>query len=163
MKKFIHTLLSLLSLVLLVAVPAFAQTYASFTTASGTPLQLQSDRALVHSVTVLNATAGALNLKLYDSANTTTNYTQAAYNAVIAYRTNYAVITTNLSGVLITNTVAGWYRNTEAVGSTTVLKPKVLDITVPANSIRTYELQMQPAFGLLAHANGVLSVEVKYP
>lgn len=161
MKTFVKYLMALVAFVLVV--PAVAQTYSSFTTVAHTPLQLQTDRKLVQSITVLNATAGALNLKLYDSANTTTNYTQAAYNAVLAYRTNYNVITTNLSGILLTNTVSGWYRTTEAVGSTTVLKPKVLDITIPANSIRTYELRMQPAFGLLAHANGVVEVEAQYP
>lgn len=140
-----------------------AQTYSSFTTAANTPLLVSDGRDTVQSITAINATAGPLNLKVYDSANTTTNYTRQAYNAVISYPTNYAVITTNSSGRLITNNVIGNFRNVTAVSTGTVVKPKLLDMTIPANTIRVFELDVTPAFGLLAHTDGVIALELLKP
>lgn len=146
-----------------VAFGGLAQTYVSFTTAADTPLMVSTGRDTVQSIAAINATGGPLNLKLYDSANTTTNYTRQAYNATISYPTNYSVITTNASGRLLTNNVVGTFRNIQPVSTGTVVKPKLLDVTIPANTIRTFELNVAPTFGLLAHTDGVLALELTKP
>src|SRR5690348_16407820 len=101
----------------LIGLIALASTIASFaqqtmvltSLAANTVSNIVAFPCIVDNFNIVNNTTNAATINFYDSAATATNYVQQAYTSYASYATNYSVVFTNQTGVLVTNTFSGIY------------------------------------------------------
>lgn len=106
------------------------------TTANVVSNVLSAGGVLLKSVYWINTTTNVATIKLYDISNTTTTIVQEAYSSISAgYATNTVTTFTNAAGIVMTNTVPGWYQPTATVTASTNERPYVLQFIVPASGV----------------------------
>lgn len=107
--------------------------------------------AIVDNMAVINATTNSATIIFYDHNDAdSTNYVQAAYTSYTTYATNYNVVFTNATGVLVTNTFAGLYTAAVSHSASTNQRPVIQTLLVPASSVLNKDLRLQVIRGLLA-------------
>lgn len=106
------------------------------TTANVVSNVLSAGGVLLKAVYWINTTTNVATIKLYDISNTTTTIVQEAYSQISAgYATNTVTTFTNAAGIVMTNTVPGWYQPTVSVSASTNERPYVLQFIVPASGV----------------------------
>lgn len=108
-----------------------------------------------------NSTATNATLKFYDSKNGVTNYVQPATVAYSLVDTNWSVVFTNATGIVITNTFEGIAQiGTTVAASTNELKG--LTLLCLASGERTRETVWQPIRGVTVYSPVAGLVEITY-
>lgn len=138
--KFLKNLgigLALLASVLFAPIANSADLYkVNTTTANVVSNVLSSGGYLLKAVYWINTTTNVATVKLYDISNTTTTIVQEAYTSLgPGYATNTVTTFTNAAGIVITNTVPGWFTPSVSVATTTNERPYVLQFIVPASGV----------------------------
>lgn len=144
-------LLFLSSLLLMTAFSAAAQeTTEVFNLTAGTPLNLLAVPAVVSHFSVINSSTNVAILRFYDSATNTTNYVQAPYVSYSSYATNFDVVFTNQTGVLVTNTFKGLYTAPTSNAASTNTRPVIYTLGVPGSGAAEKDVRILPIRGLTA-------------
>lgn len=160
MKKFLSFLA-----VILTAGFVQAQTFVSSTFATNTPVAIATAPMTLLSLTLTATTANATTFKFYDFNDATASKTNVAYAATVrwsSYTTNYDVLVTNESSIVLTNTFSGLYTYSTVVAAVTNERPRVITVTVPASSQRTLTLSKRLRNGLVGQSDYAGLVEVEY-
>lgn len=157
----------LLSLALLLTLPLFAQAQRSqlmvaTALAANTSSNVLAAASIIDNFVVLNSTTNIVTVNFYDSNTTATNYTQAAYTSYSTYATNFSVVFTNQTGVLVTNTFVGAYTGPTANSASTNTRPLVTSLIVPASSVLNKDVTLQVMKGLTAQPDGAVRLITTY-
>jgi hypothetical protein len=148
---------------LLLAATAAAQTFTvSSNVLSATPINMLAQGAIIERVTFTATTATNTTVKMYDSSGTSTNIVKGAYSRIVSYATNYSVVFTNESDVIITNTYSGVYTGPVAVAASTNERTAFAQMLVPASSQRSSSMYYIATRGVLIDASNPGVVEVTY-
>ncbi len=138
MKTYLFRTIAALGLAAALFTPArieAADLYKANTAAANTVSNvLSAGGYLIKALTWINTSTNAALIKFYDSSTTSTTIVQAAYTRFAApYATNWVTTFTNSAGIIVTNTVPGYYTPTTSVSASTNERPYVLQVLVPAS------------------------------
>jgi hypothetical protein len=131
---------------------------------AGTAASVLTGRQVVDSLAYFNQnTTNVATLKFYDAATAVTNIVRPAYTAVVSYETNFTTITTNITGILQTNSFTGWYSGLSSISITTNERTRLGTAVVPPNTRLALPMQFLTAQGLtvLSDTAGILEVGYK--
>lgn len=109
MKNLLNKLILGLGILLIPSLVAQVE-YTSSVLATNTPVELVTTPAKISQLILTASTANSTTFKFYDYNDTTsTNVVYAATTTPLQYSTNYSTTTTNIQGVVLTNTFTGLY------------------------------------------------------
>lgn len=155
-------------LMLALAVPflAFGQAQNSITTkalVAGTPNATLTGRYIVPSLLLVNASASAATLKIYDQATATTNQIRPAYTTILSYVTNYPTFYTNQFGQTNTVFITGTYSYSSTVAAVTNEATRVTTLLIPASATTTIaDFDYISTLGLVMLADTNLTAQITY-
>lgn len=153
-------IIAALSLSLLSTIGQQAMTLTSLT--ANTVSNVVAQACIIDNFTILNSTTNNARVDFFDAATAVTNYTQAAYTKYVTYSTNFNVVFTNTTGVLVTNTFVGLYTAPEAGTSGSIARAKVASLVIPANSTLNKDVKLQTVLGLTAVPDQSLTLITTY-
>lgn len=130
--------------------------------AANTVSNLVSQAALIDNFAIVNATTNDATVTFYDSSNTSTTIVRNAYVSYSSYATNFNVVFTNATGVLVTNTFSGMFTGPTTNSAVTNARPVIMSIPVPANSILNKDVRLQVLRGINAIPNQAVTITTTY-
>jgi len=156
--------LKLFILSALLSFGALAQQVAVATlTTGGTAYNVLANPSAISSFTFTSTSTNPAVLYLFDSATTTTNYVQAAYTGTTTYATNWALVWTNESDIVITNTFVGTWTGPTTVSATTNTLPVLAAAVAPGNgqSVRSVNINTTRGITAVASTPGILQINYR--
>jgi len=138
------------------------QTMVLTSLAANTVSNIVAFPCIIDNFNVVNSTTNVAQVNFYDSAGLTTNYVQGAYTSYASYATNFSVVFTNQTGVLVTNTFAGIYTAPTSNSSSTNTRALLFSAIVPANSVLSKDVKIQTIRGLNAVPNQAVTLVTTY-
>ena len=162
--KFIKPLLALSVAIFGLNTASAQDSILSATYTAGTPTNLLSGgKYLVKDILFISSSNATTSVKFYDSAGST-NIVRAAYTNFTSYATNYNVVWTNSSGILVTNTQTGVYRQSVPVSASTNEAPALAGpFLITALGTRTIsDVNVIPVNGFTLMSAGAGIVEIVY-
>lgn len=162
--KYFGTLFAVAALIVLPVHQLLAAEASVTTTTNSYNSVIGTNAVNIAQITVANAAASAMTVRVYDSPNTNTTYVRGAYTNTLSYLTNLVTVFTNFSGVIQTNTNQVLYTYTSVAPQATNSYRLLTTLSVPASDT----LVWSPAgdgvyanFGVnvFASTNGTITVQ----
>jgi len=159
MKKLIFSILAFAGL----SLSLVAQEHTDvFNLTNNSPYTLISAAKVVSNISVINNSTNVNIIRFYDSTAQATNYVQAAYTSYSSYATNYSIVFTNQTGVLVTNTFSGTYTGPTSHSASTNTLTAFYSLGVPGSGSASKDVRLLPMRGLTALSTGDAVITVTY-